>query len=88
MLLTIESDLDLLITCLMPKSLCLGWSCVTGPSRNITTVMVFQNSTQIVTLRHWVCQCYMVYSLCRNINNSTMKLYVFSLLPPVLPPSV
>lgn len=29
----------------MPKSLCLGWSCETGPSCNITTVMVFQNST-------------------------------------------
>lgn len=50
MLLTIESDVDLIITRLMPKSLCLGWSCETGPSRNITTVMVFRNSTQIVTL--------------------------------------
>lgn len=80
LLLTIESDLDLIITCLMSKSLCLGWSCETGPSRNITTVMVFQNSAQIVTLPHRVCQCYMAYSLCRNITHCTMKLYVLS--PP------
>lgn len=35
----------------MSKSLCLGWSCETGPSRNITTVIVFENTIQIVTLR-------------------------------------
>ena len=28
----------------MPKSLCLGWSCETGHSCNITTVKVFENS--------------------------------------------
>lgn len=88
MLLTIESDVDLIITCLMSKSLCLGWSCETGPSRNITTVMVFQNSTQIVTLQHLVCQGYMVYSSCRNINNCTTKQYVFCVFPPVPPPSI
>lgn len=81
MLLTIESDVDLIITCLMPKSLCLGWSCETGPSRNITTVMVFQNSTQIVTLQHRVCQRRMVYSLCRNINNYTMNPQVLCAFP-------
>lgn len=76
MLLTIEADLELIITCLVPKSLCLGWSGKTGLSRNITTVMVFQNSTQIVTRQHLVCQGYVVNSWCTNINNCTLKLHV------------
>lgn len=78
----------------MPKSLCLGWSCETGPSRNITTVMVFQNSTQIITLQHLLRQAYMLCSLCRHIYNCTMKLrfpsyiqFLF-ILPFVLFPSM
>ncbi|MEQ2194624.1 hypothetical protein XENOCAPTIV_000598 [Xenoophorus captivus] len=42
-LVSVDSDVAPIITCLMPKSLCLGWSCETGPTCNITTVMVFQN---------------------------------------------
>ncbi|XP_031716577.1 rho guanine nucleotide exchange factor 12 isoform X1 [Anarrhichthys ocellatus] len=82
MLLTIESGVVLIITCLVPKSLCFGWSCETGPSYNITTVMVFQNGTQIVTLQHLVCQGYIIYSLCRNISNYAIKLHVLCVSPP------
>lgn len=73
--------MDLIITCLMPKSLCLGWSCETGPSCNITTVMVFQNGTQVVTLQHLLCQAYMLYSLYRNIYKCTMDLCFPSYFP-------
>ena len=67
----------------MPKSLCLGWSCETGPSCNITTVMIFQNSPSIVTLQHLVCQGYMVYSLWGKIHNYTTKLYFLSVRPSI-----
>lgn len=55
----------------MSKSLCLGWSCETGPSRNITTVIVFKNTIQIVTLLlvfegHWM------YLLCTNRTSGTV----------------
>lgn len=67
--LTTESDVDLIITRLMPKSLCLGWSCETGPSRNITTVMVFLKQGSD-SHSEWLC------SSCSDRNDCSMKPYV------------
>lgn len=82
-LLTLEPGVDLIITRFVPKSLCFGWSCETGPSYNITTVMIFSKwDSNSHFAASGLSGLYYLYSLCRNINNYTTKLHVLCLSPP------